>query len=33
MRIVINDIAASYGGAVTVLKEVYNYIVENDKEN
>lgn len=33
MRIVVNDIAASSGGALTVLKSFYNYIIENDDEN
>ena len=33
MRIVVNDIAASYGGAMSVLKQFYNYIKENDKQN
>lgn len=33
MRIVVNDIAASTGGALTILKDFYNYIDANDKEN
>ena len=33
MRIVVNDIAASTGGALTVLKDFYNCIKENDQEN
>ena len=33
MRIVVNDIAASKGGAMTVLKDFYSCIKENDKEN
>ncbi len=33
MRIIVNDIAASYGGAMTILKGFYNYVSENDKEN
>lgn len=33
MRIVVNDIAASSGGALTVLKEFYNCVRENDREN
>ena len=33
MRIVVNDIAASKGGAMTVLRDFYNYVKENDKEN
>ena len=33
MRIVVNDIAASTGGALTVLKEFYNCVKENDREN
>lgn len=33
MRIVVNDIAASQGGAMTVLKQFYNYIRQNDTEN
>ena len=32
MRIVVNDIAASKTGALSVLKDFYNYIVENGKE-
>ncbi len=33
MRIVVNDIAASKGGALTVLKDFYNCVRENDTEN
>ena len=33
MRIVVNDIAASSGGAMTVLKDFYTCVKENDKEN
>lgn len=33
MRIVVNDIAASYGGAMTILKGFYEYVCNNDKEN
>lgn len=33
MRIVVNDIAAQKGGALTVLKDFYNYVKENDTEN
>lgn len=33
MRIVVNDIAASSGGALTVLREFYHCIRENDREN
>lgn len=33
MRIVVNDIAASKGGAMTVLKDFYSCVCENDKEN
>lgn len=33
MRIVVNDIAASTGGALTVLKEFYNCVKEHDREN
>ena len=33
MRIVVNDIAASSGGALTVLKNLYNYIEDNDDQN
>lgn len=33
MRIVVNDIAASYGGAMTILKGFYTYVCEHDKEN
>lgn len=33
MRIVVNNIAASEGGAMTVLKDFYSCVCENDKEN
>lgn len=33
MRIVVNDLAASYGGALTILKQFYNYVKDNDREN
>lgn len=33
MRIVVNDIAASYGGAMTVLKQFYDYVKKNDNKN
>ena len=33
MRIVVNDIAASKGGALTVLRDFYNCVRENDTEN
>ena len=33
MRIVVNDIAASKGGAMTILKQFYEFIKENDTEN
>lgn len=33
MRIVVNDIAASSGGALTVLKAFYNCVRENDRDN
>lgn len=33
MRIVVNDIAASKGGALSVLKDFYSCVRENDKEN
>ena len=33
MRIVVNDIAAEFGGALTVLKSFYKYILDHDKEN
>lgn len=29
MRFVVNDIAASYGGALTILKQFYNYVRNN----
>ena len=33
MRIVVNDIAASTGGAMTVLRDFYNCVCDSDKEN
>ena len=33
MRIVVNDIAASKTGALTVLCDFYNYIIEHDHDN
>ena len=33
MRIVVNNIAASKGGAMTVLKDFYSCVCENDKQN
>lgn len=33
MRIVVNDIAASTGGALTVLKDFYECVKNNDREN
>lgn len=33
MRIVVNDIAASSGGVLSVLKDFYQYIRDNDREN
>ncbi len=33
MRIVVNDVAASKGGAMTVLRDFYNSVRENDTEN
>ena len=33
MRIVVNDIAASTGGAMTILKDFYRCVRENDTEN
>lgn len=33
MRIVVNDIAASSGGAMTVLKQFYEYVRQHDTEN
>lgn len=33
MRIVVNDIAASTGGAMTVLRDFYRCVCENDREN
>lgn len=33
MRIVVNDIAASTGGAMTVLRDFYTCVCENDHEN
>lgn len=33
MKIVVNDIAASGGGAMTVLRDFYRFVCEHDKEN
>lgn len=33
MRIVVNDIAASKTGALSILKDFYAYVKENDREN
>lgn len=33
MRIVVNDIAASTGGAMTVLRDFYTCVCKNDREN
>lgn len=33
MRIVVSDVAAQMGGAIQILNGLYNYILENDKEN
>lgn len=33
MKIVVNDIAASSGGVLSVLKDFYQYIRDNDREN
>ena len=33
MRIVVNNIAASTGGAMTVLRDFYRCVCENDTEN
>lgn len=33
MRIIVNDIAASQSGALTVLKSFYEFVKEHDKEN
>lgn len=33
MRIVVNDIAADSGGAMTVLRDFYSFVCENDHEN
>lgn len=33
MRIVVNDIAAEFGGALTVLKSFYEHILRDDTEN
>ena len=33
MKIVVNDIAASTGGAMTVLRDFYNCVCNNDHEN
>ena len=33
MRILVNDLAASASGAMSVLKSFYQYVRENDNEN
>jgi len=33
MRIIVNDFAASSGGAISILKSFYNYIIESKDEN
>lgn len=33
MRIIVSDVAAKSGGALSVLQNLYDYIVENDREN
>lgn len=33
MRIIVNDIAASKGGAITILKQFYDFIKENEDRN
>ena len=33
MRIVVNDIAAEYGGALTILRQFYNYIKEHCQDD
>lgn len=33
MRIIVNDIAAEMGGALTVLKSFYEYVLNHDKDN
>lgn len=33
MRIVVNDIAASSGGALSILKDFYEYVNQNEREN
>lgn len=33
MRIIVNDIAANSGGVLTVLKDFYQFVKENDTEN
>lgn len=33
MKIVVNDIAASCGGAMTILKQFYEYVKQNDSKN
>ena len=33
MRIVVNDIAASTGGALSILRDFYTFIKDNDKDN
>ena len=33
MRIIVSDVAAQMGGAIVILKGLYNYIREHDHEN
>lgn len=33
MRIVVNDIAATYGGGLSILQQFYQYVIEHDKDN
>lgn len=33
MKIIVNDIAATYGGGLSILKQFYNYVAEHDKVN
>ena len=33
MKILVNDIAASDGGALSILKSFYDYVIQNDHEN
>ena len=33
MVIIVSDVAAQMGGAIVILKGLYNYIKENDHEN